>query len=141
MESDITHTVLKISEFSCSPDELSSKLGLIPTKTGTKGQIYFIGPEKNKIQKVWDYNYWEYRIEKSDNTWISDQLDEFIKVVIIPIKDTLKGLSSECEIEISLIQYSHISVNPGLHFDKTIIKTISEIDADLDIDIYCLCED
>lgn len=141
MNVDENHTSLKLSEFTCPPEELSLKLGLKPTKTATKGQIYYVGPKGNRIEKVWEYNYWEYRVTKRDDTWISDQFDEFLDNIIIPIKDTLKSVLLTCDGELSIVQYAYNSCNPSLHFDRDKIKIISDIGAHLDIDIYCLADD
>ena len=141
MDIDENHTTLKFFNFRCSPEELTKELGLEPTKTAIKGKSYSQGPNGHKIEKIWPYNYWEYRITKKENKWISEQVDQFIDEIIIPKKGILKKIISSCEAEFSIVQYYYSGCNPGLHFDNKRLQLISDIGAEIDIDIYCLSEE
>jgi hypothetical protein len=141
MNIDENHTAIKLFNFKCSPEELTKKLGLEPTKTGVKGQSYWQGPADKKIEKIWPHNYWEYRVVKNENKWISEQVDQFIDEIITPKKEILKQIISSCEAEFSIVQYYYSSCNPGLHFDNKRLQIISDIGAEIDIDIYCLSEE
>lgn len=135
------YITLKFFNFRCSPEVLTKELGLTPTKTGIKGQSYWQGAKDSKIKKIWPHNYWEYRVTKKGNNWISGQVDQFIDEIIIPKKAILKKIISTCEAEFSIVQYYYSGCNPGLHFDNKRLQVISEIGAEIDIDIYCLSEE
>lgn len=140
MDIDENHTTIKFFNFTCAPEELTRNIGLKPTKTAIKGQKYWQGAKDKKIEKIWPHNYWEYRVTKNENKWISEQVDQFIDEIIMPRKGILKNIISSCEAEFSIVQYYYSGCNPGLHFDKEKLQTISDIGASLDIDIYCLSE-
>jgi hypothetical protein len=132
------HIAIKFFNFTCSHDNISKEIDLEPTRIGIKGNEYFIGPEHNKIRKIWPYNFWEYRVLIEENTWISDLVDQFIDNIIKPRHDKIKNIMASCESEFSVVQYFYDGCNPGLHFDKQKLQIISSIGASLDIDIYCL---
>ena len=119
---------------------MTKELGLEPTEAGIKGQEYFVGPEHGIIKKIWLHNYWEYRITKKEDSWISDQVDQFIDSILKPNQTKLKNIIATCEAEFSIVQYYYSGCNPGLHFDNAKLKIVSDIGASLDIDIYCLSE-
>lgn len=141
MNTNENHTTLKIVAFDCSPEEITQKLDLTPTKTAIKGQEYLVGPKDKKITKTYKTNYWEYRITKIENKWIGDQIEYFIEKIIRPRQEKLKNIIETCEAEFSIVQYYYTGCNPGFNHQNKIIKTLGYIGADLDIDIYCLEED
>jgi hypothetical protein len=140
MDINENHITLVFTEFSCTPEEITGILGTEPTKTGVKGQEYYIGPQNNKQCKVWPYNYWALRASKKKSNFISQFVDGFLSEVITPIKEKIKALTAECEAELSIAQYYYSGCNPGLHFTVDNLQLITEIGVELDIDIYCLSE-
>ena len=140
MDINENHTTLKLFSFECPPEDLTKKLGLEPTKTAIKGQEYLVGPDHRKIKKTWPHNYWEYKITKKEDSWISEQVDQFIDSIIKPNQTKLRNIIATCEAEFSIVQYYYSGCNPGLHFDNAKLKIVSDIGASLDIDIYCLSE-
>lgn len=140
MDINENYVTLKLFDFACSPVQISNILGIEPTKIGVKGQEYSIGPEDNKQKKVWPYNYWEFRVKKKDNTWISEHVDHFISQVLSQKKSKLKEVIATCEAELSIVLYYYSGSNPGFHFSNKNLQLIAEIGAELDLDIYCLSE-
>jgi len=135
-----THKVaLKFFNFECSPGEWTNKLGLEPTETALKGEEYFTGPSHNRIKKVWSWNFWMYQeVIKKKNHWIGDQIDAFIDNIIKPRQEKIKEIITKCDSEFSIVQYIYDGCNPGLHFDNTKLKILSDIGVEIDIDIYVL---
>lgn len=140
MDINENHITLIFSDFSCAPDAITGTLGIEPTKTGIKGQEYYIGPQDNKQRKVWPYNYWALRIIKKENNFISEFVDGFLNEVVKPNKEKIKALSAECEVELSIAQYYYSGCNPGFHFTADNLQVLTEIGAELDLDIYCLSD-
>ena len=134
-------TTLKLLSFDCSPDEITKTLNLEPTLTGIKGEEYSYGPRDKGLKKPWKHNYWEYRIVRNENTWIGEQINHFIETIIEPRKEKLKEIIKTCEGEFSIVQYYYDGCTPGYNFENKYLKTICEIGADLDIDIFCLGEE
>ncbi len=140
MDINENHITLKLFNFICSPDDLTKELGLVPTKTGIKGQEFFIGSQVKKIKKVWPHNYWEYRVIKKEKNWVSEHVNQFIDNIIKPKEEKLKDIITSCEAELSIVQYYYCGCNPGFHFDNEKLQSITNIGASLDLDIYCLSE-
>ena len=103
-----------------------------------KGQKYFQGPPDNNIEKIWPYNYWEYRVTTITNDWVNILIDDFFNTVIKPGEEKLKLVTLICQAEFSIVQYSYDGYNPGFHIDKEKLKILGNLGIELDIDIYCL---
>lgn len=141
MKTNENHITIKLTGFSCSAQEISQTIGLQPTKTAVKGQEYQIGPKHKRITKKYNENYWEFREIRSEATWISDLVSEFLKKHIIPRKKDIKETVANCEGELSIVQYVNEGCNPGLHFKKEEIALLANMGLELDIDLYCLADD
>jgi len=141
MDINENHTTLKLFEFTCSLEELTNRIGLEPTQSGIKGQIWRLAAKPVEIVRTWPHNHWEYRVTKNESKSISDQIDEFVDEVLLPRIEPLKEIISSCEAELSVVQYYYTGCNPGLHFGNRRLKLISDIGLELDIDIYCLSAD
>jgi len=106
---------LRFRDFDSHPDEVSSRLNLKPSKTGIKGQSYFIGPPHNKIEKKWQWNYWEYTFRKVSNQFINEILTEFFALIVLPKKDKIKQISDEGLCMVLIVQEYFDGYNPGLY--------------------------
>ena len=136
---DVHKVALKFFDFDYLPGQLTKDLGLEPTETALKGQVYHVGPEHKRIKKTWPWNLWMYEVVVEKNRfWIGDQIDEFIDNIIKPRQEKIKNIISTCQSEFSIVQYIYEGCNPGLHFDKDRLKIISDIGAEIDVDIYVL---
>ncbi|PID55848.1 hypothetical protein CSB45_14150 [candidate division KSB3 bacterium] len=141
MKADQNHIAIRLEGFSCSPEELTEKIGLKPTWVALKNQEYHIGTADNRITKKYKTNCWQFRVDKEDQSWVSDQVREFLEEHIRPRKKQIKQVVSSCEGELSIVHYIFEGCNPGLHFGKEEIELLSETGLELDIDIYCLAAD
>lgn len=140
MNTNENYITIKILGFSCSPEDISKTIGLTPTKTALKGQVYQIGSRQNRITKQYSHNYWEFREIKNETTWISELVSQFLSIYIVPRKERIKQIVSKCEGELSIVQYVNEGCNPGLHFKKEEMELLGYIGLELDIDLYCLAE-
>ena len=141
MKTNENHITIKLEGFSCSPEEITEKIGLQPTRTAIKNQEYQTGSPQNRITKKYKNNYWEFRVVTNETTWISDLARQFLEDNVRPRIDQIKHIVSGCEGELSIVQYVNEGCNPGLHFEKEEIELLSQIGFELDIDIYCLAEE
>ncbi len=140
-ESEINqnHIILRFIDFNFNPNEITEKLRLTPLSTARKGEDYFIG--KRKIKKTYEFNHWEYELKTKTNDFIGEIISDFFKTIIEPRIDLIKEISNKCKItRIIIVQYYYSGNNPGYVFEKEQIKILAEINAEIDMDIYCLCD-
>ena len=135
------HLILRFLDFNFDPDIITQKLGLEPISTGQKGHEYFIGPQKD-IPKNRECNHWDYEWKIKTNDFIGDLIDKFFEEIIIPRLESIKDIGLNCQtIRFIIVQYYYSGHNPGYGFEKEQIKILADINAEIDMDIYCLCED
>jgi hypothetical protein len=122
---------LSITEFECSPSEITKILNITPSKTWQKNE-----PIDERIVARHKENGW--RISSSLSK--ESNLEEHIKnlsQVIIPHKAKFKNLPSSSYVELSCCIYVHHEV-PEISFSANTIQLLSELQAEIDIDLYCL---
>lgn len=56
---------------------------------------------------------------------------------LAPFAQRIASLADRCTIEFSCVLYTS-RANPGLNLPKSVIAAIDRLNADLDIDVYCL---
>ena len=142
-DSEINQNILMLCflDFDFDPDLITKKLELEPLSTGQKGDEYFVGPQKN-IAKFRECSHWDYEWKINSNDFISDLIGNFFNEIIIPRLGSIKEISLNCKtVRFIVVQYYYIGHNPGYGFEKERINILADINAEIDMDIYCLCED
>ncbi len=124
---------LKFFEFDFSPQVISEKLGLEPTKTGIKGER-----RNPKFALLCKSNEWTYEEFNKTNEFIGELVQSFIERIVRPRLEQIKQLATSQFGELSIAQWYYDGYNPGYHFSKEIISTIKETGLEIDIDTYCL---
>jgi hypothetical protein len=129
---------LKISDFSFDNEYINNLLGLLPTDTHEKNQEFFIGPPHNRTKKVYESNYWEYRVYiKNNAVWIKTVIDQFAREVILSKKPAIEKMKNSCQMELYIGM--HFNNEDGLdsfHFDANLLAILGELNIDIDIDQY-----
>jgi hypothetical protein len=129
------HLMLSFIGFDCLPEEITQQLNLKPTEVGLKGQ-------KNSRGRIYESSFWRYEWRKHTNDFIEDMVNDFFEQIITPQLQTLIQLSHICEItRFTLVQYYYTGNNLGYCFSKDQIQQLAALQADVDIDVYCLAED
>jgi hypothetical protein len=140
-ETNQNHILLQFYDFDFAPDFISQKLDLEPLSTGQKGDEYFVGPQK-QISKVRACSHWEYEWKIYSNDFIGEMIDQFFKEIIVPRLDLIKDIAQHCEtVRLTIVQYYYTGHNPGYGLSKEQINVLSAMNAEVDMDIYCLGED
>ena len=140
LEINQNRIILRFIDFDFNPDEISEKLGLKPLSIARKGEDYFVG--KRKFKKTYDCNHWDYEIKIETNDFIGDTVTNFIETIIKPRIELIKEISNTCRItRLIIVQYYYTGCNPGYFFEKEQIKILADINAEIDMDIYCLSDD
>ncbi|WP_041234005.1 DUF4279 domain-containing protein [Cylindrospermum stagnale] len=122
-----------LTGFDSEPDEITRILGILPTKTWKIGDVI----EKSILLR--QKNGWvlESQLEKSAD------LESHIKDVLARLKPSWEKLVEICPqyyAEISCVIYCYDAQGPVFHFKKEIIKSALELNAEIDVDYYCLGE-
>ena len=134
------HIIFGFYDFDISPDEITVRLKLNPTKTGLKGEEFEIGG-RNKIKKIRDCSFWEFEIKTVTNDFIGDLVDNFARDIIKDRTKEIKELSSTCQCKLTVVQYYRDGWNPGYFFSRELVRLLADVNAEIDIDTYCLSED
>ncbi len=135
------HLILRFIDFDFSPDLITKNVGLKPLSVGKKGEEYFVGSQK-RILKIRDCNHWDYEWKVYSNEFIGDITNKFFNEILIPRKELIKEIGLSCQTtRLVIVQYYFTGHNPGFNFKKEQIQVLAEINAEIDMDIYCLCED
>lgn len=135
------HLILCFLDFDFDPDLITNKLELEPLSTGKKGEEYFVGPQK-QISKFRECSHWDYEWKIKSNDFIGDLIDKFFKEILIPRLGSIKEIGLNCKtVRFIIVQYYYTGHNPGYGFEKEQIKILADLNAEINIDIYCFCED
>jgi len=132
------HIILGFYDFECSPNRITEKLDLEPTRTGVKGEEY--DSESTNVKKTRECNLWEIESKSVTNEFIGNIVDEFVSTTIEKRFNIIKEFSCTCQTKLTIVQYYFDGYNPGQFFSNRLVKLLSDINAEIDIDIYCLCE-
>lgn len=122
---------LKIHDFECSIEVINKKLGIDATESWLKGEII---PGRNG------------KILRRNSSWIlksSIENSAFINQAIIALLmsinyDELIIFSQKYLCELSIVMKCHNENNIGVNFDKEMLKRLTTLGVDLDLDIYML---
>lgn len=133
------HIILGFFEFTNSPDTFTKEMNLQPLDTAVKGETYLVGSKK-QIEKVHEYNIWTYETKTYSNDPISDQIATFIEEIIAPRIDTIKRLTTNCKVQLRIVQYYYQGCNIGVYFRPEHNKILADLNCSIDLDLYCLTE-
>lgn len=114
-----------------NPEEVTSKLGIQPTKTWLKDEL--ISP---KARIRYQQNGWKLR----SHLETSDDLGEHFHTVLEQFKQSWLPLVELCSIyeaEFCGVIYTS-GERPAIHFDKDILKAVLQLNAEIDVDLYVL---
>jgi hypothetical protein len=135
-DTNVNHVILWFLNFDNSPEEITEKLGLIPTRTAIKGQERSNSSIANK--KIHKFSFWEYEWKIESNQFVGELADKFIEEIIKPRIGEIKMLADTIDAEFKIVQYYYSGYNPGYHFSVDKMKILSEANLEIDIDTYCL---
>ena len=142
MDKNHIHIYLKLYDFEIHPDEVTKLLNLDPTESGVKGEKFFIGNKKSKIERVYSSNYWQYKETHFTKTkWHQEYVDEFINRILKPRIEEIRLITSQGSGELALVPHYYDEWNPGFDFKLDILTTIVDSGLILDMDVYFFSND
>ena len=123
-----------ISDFLCDPEKITQIIEINSDKIWRKGECVH-----SKAKNIHKQNGWmimsacDYK-----NTSVDEQVGCLLHM-LAPHMPNFKNLPSNSKIEQSCIVYTH-GERPVLNFSSAHVKTLGEIGASIDIDLYDLGE-
>lgn len=121
---------LKIYSDTLSPIKITEFIGLQPDKYWSEGDF------KPKTNIRYKNNGWilESSVDKHDNIDVHIQ---YILKRLLPFASKIKNISEKSEVIFSCVQYTKDS-NPQFYFDLKILNQLSDLGANLELDLYSL---
>ncbi len=124
---------LTITGLDFDPQDITDKLGIIPTKTWKIGDL--IHP-KGTIKRK--HNGWVLKSNLSKDNDLEAHIKSLLEQ-LQPVWDRVQEISHKYDTEISCVIYTDGEV-PSIHLDQEIINKSHQINAEIDIDLYILPE-
>ena len=127
---------LRIMEFDCDPDEITSALGVMPSKVWRKGELM-----NDYSPRIYKRNGW--RIDSGVDRYrdFNDHLQALFDI-IEPNVEAFKAVCSQYYTDLSCAVYMYHSEEessiPWIHFDKRATRILGMIGAEIDFDMYTL---
>jgi len=126
---------LRLMEFDSSPDQITSAIGIVPTKTWKKGDL--INPKGTRQHKE---NGWLISSGLSKECDFEQHLLSLLSI-INPHLDKLKEVCATCYVELSCAIYMYCESEestPAVHLDRQTTQVLAALGAEIDFDLYVL---
>lgn len=127
---------LRVSSDILEPEEITSRVGLIPTQCYTKGEKRY---QRNPHLKFKEHR-WYFELDKDIPNSIEEKLDSLLEK-LEPVKTQVASLSDECEILICICYEGYKSWMGGWHFNRSTILKIASLKAEVNLDLYAFGPD
>lgn len=119
------------------PDEITAITGLQPSKVFVKGAKR--RPEKEN-SPVWPKSVWRLAASEDKYMPFEEQMDRLLSI-LEPKITLLKPLCDRyyCEFFVAIYIYrDNEESTPSVHLEKRHMKLMNELNAEFDVDLYCL---
>jgi Domain of unknown function (DUF4279) len=113
------------------PEQITKLLKISPTNTWRLGDL--IGKSILRCK----HNGWRLNSELENSADLENHIEYLLKT-LQQSWQTLVEICSQYDAEISCVIYSYEAQGPAIHFDKEIIQCVAELNAEIDVDYYCL---
>ncbi len=127
---------LCISSETLEPQEITSRVGLIPTCSNFKGQTRYPRNPHLKFQE----HRWYFEPEKGIPGSLEEKLD-FLLEKLEPVETQVASLRDKCEILIGICYEGYKSWMGGWHLNHSTILKIAALAAEVDFDLYAFGPD
>ena len=133
MESEI-YAYFMLTGMEFDPDEVTAKVSINPTESWRKGDLISARGTRRHKENGWSVYS---KIEKSAD------LEEHINSVLEQLQPGWSDLRELCKFyaaEIACVIYYRSGSVPAIHFDKSIVEKVHQLNAEIDVDFYILAE-
>lgn len=128
---------LRVTEFECSPDEVSKILNIAPSDTWLIGELI---DKTNRATIRHKQNGWEICSRLHDESLSSSsELQPHISNIldiVRPYRNNFEQLPSGSFVELSCVIYVYMDQKPAIHIDAVSVHELAYINASIDIDYY-----
>jgi transposase len=124
------HVEFTLTAIGLDPKEITSRIGIRPTKTWRKG---------DQIQKSllkFKHDGWSISTKENDGDiglHIKQLMDQ-LKPHKTKLKKIIKDLNLDAEL--SCVVFTEEDDRPAIYFKRNVIEFLAELGADIDIDLY-----
>lgn len=126
---EIIKVSLTLTDFSCSPDDITEILGVDPTFSWLQGDV--INPKSTLVRKE---NGWRLDVPSDQDASLNNRVNRLKDVLGSRVKN-FRNLPVDCYIELSCCVRTDGEA-PEFHLDRAAIAFLASIDAELDVDLY-----
>lgn len=126
---EIMNVSLTLTDFSCSPNEITEILGVTPTFSWLLGDV--INPRSILVRKE---NGWRLDVPEDQDASLNDRVHR-LKTVLGSRVENFRNLPADCSVELSCCVRLD-GESPEFHLDKQAMIFLASIGAELDVDIY-----
>lgn len=126
---------LRVTDFECPPEEITSILGVKPSKVSIQGQPFSENSEAVSKRSAW-------RLDSSDSG-ANSSVEQEARALMRQLKGTAEKFSklpANAKVQLTCVVYAY-DYMPPLEFDTETLSFLVSIGAYLDFDIYDLIED
>jgi|ERR1051325_3506247 hypothetical protein len=110
------------------PSEVSDLVGLQPSKTWRAGDL--IGSTARRYQQ----GGWQ--LSSPSFADVEPAVDQLLSAIAVRT-DELRGIAREAQLQIGIVVYANAFV-PAILLRADQVKTIADLGASIDVDLYCL---
>ena len=125
-----TYASLWFSDFTCSPSQITERLGLAPTECWEKGEPWLPGALRQS-------NAWHLYSPLPRSERFLEQHLEALLEMIEPCQAKLLALAQDYDCGINCVGYFE-GEHPGFHLSAKLIGRLNKLSLDVDFDLYCL---
>lgn len=114
----------------CDPDEISARIGVVPSRTWCVGDIRNPRTGAHHDNAGW-------RVD-SDGTPDLDPATHVEQLVekLWHARDSLQTLGAHCEMQFSIVIHCHEASAPPMYFSRDLLQRIASLNAAIDVDLY-----
>lgn len=126
---------LRITGFDSEPDEITSALGVTPSKVWRTGELM-----NDYSPRVYKGNGWRLDSGLNSHSEFVDHLHALLSI-IEPRLDAFTEVCNRYHTELTCVIYMDHNagqLTPWVHFDKRASRILTQIGAEIDFDMYVL---
>ena len=123
----------KILSESLSPEDISERLGLRPSRSWRKGE----SDRKKASQNMAKWNGWIYDSGCSADISLADQVAALLHT-LEPLQSAIHHISDLCDLAISVVSYCN--PDKSIYLGKEVVALIAALGASFDLEMYEVAE-
>jgi hypothetical protein len=132
---DSIKSELVISGFNISPEEVTTRIGLEPTRVVLEGDIKRADPSGANPPVLHKQSVWVIQTDISPDTSFDGHLKQTLEK-LRPYGNAIAEIADKYECELSIYGFAENADRIAIHINKDEIKELAQLGIGLDVDIY-----